>query len=113
MDPATLGAMLGSALASFVAAWAALVRPLKQQIDSSDPAPKLDLILHRLTALEANQQSIFDRLASLDQRMAHLVTDEEFAVYTRHATDAIAGLTEKVGRATGALEAWSRQAPRR
>jgi len=115
MDPTTTGAMLGTAAASFFATWAALVRPLKRQLDASDSAlvPKLDLVLHRLEALEREHLRINEKLASFEQRLAHLVTDEEFAVYTRHTTSALAGLTEKVGHATGALEAWSRQAPRR
>jgi peptidoglycan hydrolase CwlO-like protein len=51
---------------------------------------------------------IDSRNNSIDTRLGTCVTDEEFQAYTASTTQAITGLTEKVGRATGVLETWTR-----
>lgn len=105
-----LGALLGAAFASFGASWLAIGRPIKRQLaEASEPSAKLELLVHRVTALEASATKIADRVEANEARASRTVTDEEFATYSNHTTKAVQNLTEKVGHVTGALEAWYRQ----
>lgn len=105
----SLGALFGAAVASCGASWVAFARPLKRQIEASEPSAKLEVLTHRITALEAKIDKLVDRVETNESRASRMVTDEEFATYSSHTTKAVQNLTEKVGHVTGALEAWYRQ----
>lgn len=123
MDLAQLGTLIGTGVATFLATWAGLVRPLKNR--SADPKQvaaigrKLDDLREELAGCkqsvtrldtraeghEKSRESVDRRIERLEERLARTVTDEEFAAYTQQTTTSVNGLTERVGRAIGAIDA--------
>ena len=125
-DPTELAYAAGSALAAFMATWAALVRPLKKSsvgtAELSDAKKSLEMqasvLQQRMTQAEKDaarlqerlksevetRKKVEARLESIEVRLAKTVTDDEFAVYTDRTTQAINNLTDRVGRVTGALD---------
>lgn len=112
-----LGGILGASAASFAASWATFARPLKKQIDELADAPKPTLPPPEITKtdideLKAEMRRVFEKIEArckdIETRQNNAVTSDEFTAYTNHTTQAVNGLTEKVGRVTGALEAWAR-----
>lgn len=87
----------GTGIATFLAAWVALFKPLRRKMD--EPAGEVALLRQRIDALEKKTEK-------MDEKVSKAVLDEEFAAYSSHTTQAVTGLTEKVGRVTGAIEAW-------
>lgn len=109
MDVENLGTSAGAGALAFVASWLALFRRLQKQ--QADPA-KDDKARQRLAALDTEIMRIresFDEMRAelrrMDERSSHSVTDEELAAYVQQTTQTLYGLTEKVGRLTGAIEA--------
>lgn len=123
MDLSEIAGLVGTGVATFAATWAGLVRPLKAR--SIDPAElhavsaRLDEIRKDVGKLkggvarhdevgkahEKTAESAMRRVERIEERLAKTVTDEEFGAYTQQTTTAINGLTERVGRAIGALDA--------
>jgi Mg2+ and Co2+ transporter CorA len=104
--------MLLSAVATFLATWLSLVRPLKASLagtPSTDQHRKVESKVarheERIAAMTQALAELRESLKRLEERCNRAVTDDEFAVYMRGTTDAINTLTEKVGRAAGILEA--------
>lgn len=52
-----------------------------------------------------NDTQTVRRLERAEEQLRRTVTDEEFGAYTRQTTEAVNGLTERVGRAMGILDA--------
>ena len=112
-DIASVGGFLGSATAAFVASWATLSRKLhtaeeEAKRDQKKLADTNVALEQRLAALEKTLEENRQDVRKLFDRMRNAVTDEEFQAYVRATTEAVNGLTEKVGRTTGAIEAWQR-----
>lgn len=112
-----LGGIAGAAGASFATSWAAFARPLKKQIDELAVAPRPTLPPPEVTnkdidELKAEIRRGFERMearcTSIENRQNNAVTSDEFAAYTNHTTTSVNQLTEKVGRVTGVIEAWTR-----
>lgn len=119
----SIGTGLGACGATFWATWAKLVKPLSQRVEDhakATVAPEdfqtvrddARSAAQALTTLQKDMTEVKDALKDLAESLRHCVTDDEFASYTGQTTGLINGLTEKVGRATGVLEAWANQ-PRR
>lgn len=101
-----IGSALGSAAATAGAVWGALVRPMQKQLaEASDAAkaqdPKVPLFEQKLAELER-------RLEKAEDKASRAVTEDEFEAYTSTTNKNVQGLTEKIGSATGAIEAWYR-----
>lgn len=123
MELVDLASFVGTGLATFGATWATLVRPMKNR--AADPRDvtaiggKLDQLRESVdtlrtsvarleTRLEGQENSVKNtdrRVERVEERMSRTVTDEEFAAYTQQTTSAINGMTERLGRAIGALDA--------
>lgn len=123
MQVLELAQLVGTGAATFLATWATLVRPMKAR--SADPravealGTKLDGLKSDVDELKTTQARLETRIENhekslkngdrktekLEERLSRTVTDEEFAAYTQQTTTAINGLTERVGRAIGALDA--------
>jgi methyl-accepting chemotaxis protein len=109
----------GAIITAVVGSYAALFRQLKSRASTEDDlrrqmeAQKAELkddVQRQLDDLKEelhrSTDELKDAVKRLAERSARLVDAEEFAAYTHHTSDAISKLSEKVGRATGALEAW-------
>lgn len=101
MDPASAGASIGAALASFAATWRLLVVPAKNEASAN------------IATLEAENKELrrrLDELAksvdNLEAKVNRTVTTEEFTSHTSSTADALRTLSEKVGQAKGAIETW-------
>lgn len=114
-----IGTAIGAALAAIGASWG-LVRPVKKRLAEAEAAASspagLSRISERVTRLEdaeerrsSTERENRERLQRIEERLGRTVTDEEFAAYTQQTTKALNGLSEKVGRVTGALEAWTKR----
>lgn len=120
MELVDLGQVIGAAVASFAASWAALARPLSKKLDETRaiavaPSEETLKLRDRLTTLETLARSNAEHIAELKDRckttehaQRHLVSDDEFQAHTQATAKSINSLTEKVGRATGAIELWSK-----
>jgi len=77
----------------------------KQLAEASDAAkaqdPKVPLLEQRLAELER-------RLEKAEDKAGRAVTEDEFEAYTSTTNKNVQSLTEKLGSATGAIEAWYR-----
>jgi hypothetical protein len=117
---ALIGTGIGTLVGAAYLAWIKLVMPAiqssvtpavqKSVAESAVPTAefqKLRDAVQLLQNLEKTLDEIKANLKALDERLRRCVTDEEFAAYTAQSTAHINGLTEKVGRATGVLEAWT------
>jgi hypothetical protein len=111
---------IGTAAAAFGSTWTLLIRPLHNQVGTVqkqvgtvqtgfDEATLLrDRVLvleQKVEELEEKQGGSQGKIERIQERHAKFVTSEEFATYSRATTEAVNGLTEKVGRAIGMLEA--------
>ena len=117
---ALIGTALGTAAGAAYLAWTKVVMPAiqssvtpavqKSVAESAVPLADFQKVrddVQTLKNLEKTLDEIKGSLKALDDRLRRCVTDEEFASYTAQSTAHINGLTEKVGRATGVLEAWT------
>lgn len=100
-----LGQVLGAAAAGFAASWAALPARLKKEIAGDE---SLALVRQKLDGIDKTVTEVKESVKRMEDRVARAVSDEEFAAYTSHTSEAIHSLTEKVGHATGAIESWYR-----
>ena len=100
--------LLGAAAAGAVAGFAGMAKvpsKIKKGIAEDE---SIALVRQRLTAIEQDMTEIKEAMRRLEDRSARTVSDEEFATYTSHTSAAVTALTEKIGHATGAIEAWYR-----
>jgi predicted nucleic acid-binding Zn-ribbon protein len=97
-------AALGSGLAAFAATWLTLFKPLQKEMEK--PANEIALLRQKIEALEKKLEKMEEKAERAEAVLKRTVTDEEFAAYSSSTTEAVNGLTEKVGRVTGALETW-------
>lgn len=132
-----VGIAMGSAAASYVAAWQLLVKPQEKKLDKKlvDAVPDQSVLATQIKNLESGvddleavvkehkqslEKQIDDNARRLEQRVnraedniGKMVTTEEFSAQVQITTKSVEGLTEKVGNATGAIEAWTRMSNRR
>lgn len=65
------------------------------------PDPEIALLKQEVAELKR-------RLEKTEDRASKSVTDDEFEAYTSTTNKNVQALTEKIGSATGAIEAWYR-----
>jgi ABC-type transporter MlaC component len=99
-----LGAAAAGAVAGF-AGYAKVPGKIKKGIAEDE---SLALLRQRIDDIQKDVAEIKDTQKRLDERVARSVSDEEFSTYTAHTSAAVTALTEKIGHATGAIEAWYR-----
>jgi cell division septum initiation protein DivIVA len=100
-----IGKLVGAAAAGFAASLAAMPQRMKKEIAEDE---SLALVRQRLDALQKEVTEVRDAVKRMEERVARSVSDEEFSAYTSQTSAAVTALTEKVGHATGAIEAWYR-----
>jgi predicted RNase H-like nuclease (RuvC/YqgF family) len=122
--------MVGSAVAAFAVTWAALVRPLdrkvKRQAGSAEDIEaikreqeharkqaakqreELVKLAAHLEACQRAQGKLEEATEKIQERLSRTVTEDEFAAYTVAMNQSMQTLVEKLGNATGAIEAWYR-----
>jgi len=100
-----IGKLLGAAAAGVAASLATLPRRVKKEIAEDE---SLALLRQRLDGLHKDVTETRDAVRRLEERVSRSVSDDEFATYTSQTSAAVTALTEKVGHATGAIEAWYR-----
>lgn len=105
-----IGKILGAAGAGFAASWASLPGRVKKEIAEDE---SLALLRQRVDALQKDLGDARETIKRLEERTSRSVSDEEFGTYTAHTSAAVTALTEKIGHATGAIEAWYRSQDRR
>lgn len=123
MQSQELAALAGTALATFGATWATVMRQVKSKTVSSEThqATSKDLAALRTEIQNLSkkqvefeefrknskerQDEIVRKLGDIEREMRRTVTDEEFGVYTKQTTQAINGFAERVARITGFLDA--------
>jgi len=126
LTAADLGVALGSAAASFLASYVALVRPLAGKVKRVQADPEdiqairavleearaeLGKFSTRIDRLERDQSLSSQDIDKLQERQGRTVSQEEFATYAQTMQQSLQGLVEKLGHATGTIEAWVRQQP--
>lgn len=104
------GQMLGAAIAAFAASWAAMGPRIRGQL--KEPQDSLAVVRQQLTDVQKEIVDAKDRFNRIEERLAHNVNDEEFQAYVATTNKAVVGLTDKVGRAAGAIEAWYHRQPK-
>ncbi len=104
MEWTTIATHAGTLFGAGVAAYAAARQSVRSQLKA--PTEGIEAMRMQLAALEKWRDAAVEELQKLRDQMSHQVTDEEFSAYTHHTTQAINKLTEKVGHAAGAIEAW-------
>jgi len=100
--------LLGAAAAGAAAGFAGLAKvpgKIKKGIAEDE---SLALLRQRLDDVQKDVTEIKDSVKRLEDRVSRSVSDEEFSTYTSHTSAAVTALTEKIGHATGAIEAWYR-----
>jgi len=100
-----MGKLLGAAAAGVVASLATLPQRVKKEIAADE---SLALLRQRLDGVQKDVAEVRDAVKRMEDRVARSVSDEEFSSYTQQTSAAVTALTEKVGHATGAIEAWYR-----
>jgi predicted nucleic acid-binding Zn-ribbon protein len=125
-SPADVGAALGGAAASFLATYVALVRPLAGKIKKNASAPEdiqairalleelkaeLGKALTRIERMERDAERAAQAIDKVEEKQGRTVSQEEFATYAQSMQQSLQGLVEKLGHATGTIEAWVRQQP--
>lgn len=100
--------LLGAAAAGAVAGLTGLAKVPQRVKKGIAEDESLALLRQRLDAVQQDIGEIKDTLKRFEERVARSVSDEEFSTYTSHTSAAVTALTEKIGHATGAIEAWYR-----
>jgi predicted nuclease with TOPRIM domain len=132
---ALVGTGMGAALASFVATIYAVGKPVKARVEELESTSlkknqiqelenrfdekhsELDKRLQALAessavlkekceSLETDSRQNATRIDEIKDRMVTLVSSEEFQTHAGYTAQSLNALTDKVGRAIGALEAW-------
>lgn len=110
-----IGTAVGAGLASFLATWAGLIRPMKKQLSEAQQAvaetpPVVSTAITRLESAgedhEKRLEEMGRRFERLEVRLSETVTADSFAAYTGQTTREVSTLTEKVGRLAGIIETW-------
>jgi hypothetical protein len=101
-----VGTALGAAAATAAAVWGALVRPMRRQLNEATEAARAPD--PKVAVLESKLAEALRRLDKIEDRTNKSVTDDEFEAYTSTTNKSVQALTEKIGSATGAIEAWYR-----
>ena len=126
-----LARMAGAAVGTLLTTWLALVRPLDKRLRRSMVAPEdIASLGSQIEGAKAELREISTRLARLEERgkesreklneacqdvksvqekLGRTVTDDEFAAYVQSTNSEVRSLSERLGRAAGAIEAWSHQ----
>lgn len=121
-----IGKMAGAAVAGFMASMAAAPLRVKKQLAERDVGvavlqerlkkleedESLAVLRQRVDGMQKEVTDVRDLLKRLEERASRSVSDEEFSTYTAQTGAAVTALTEKVGHATGAIEAWYRSQSR-
>lgn len=106
---ATLGAAAGSFVTAVGVTWAALVRPLQKKV-AEQPGKEVTLdvgeLKQKLRDLERRIETMEKAQEKVNERLRHVVTDDEFQTYVQSTNTSIQGMTEKIGQARGAIELW-------
>jgi hypothetical protein len=80
------------------------------------PNPEVALLKQEVVELkrrlDRDLADLKQRLDKSEERAAKAVTDDEFEAYTTTTNKSVQALTEKIGSATGAIEAWYRLSSR-
>lgn len=123
MEPHEIAAYIGTGLATFGASWVAFLKAIKGKAASPADLVQLQDAVKELRAdvkglegsvtqlreardnAKENEARAHARLERAEEQLRRTVTDEEFGAYTRQTTQAINGLTERVGTVTGILNA--------
>jgi chromosome segregation ATPase len=63
----------------------------------------------KLERLERDLDRAAEAIDKLEEKQGRTVTQEEFATYAQTMQQSLQGLVEKLGHATGTIEAWVRQ----
>lgn len=113
MEIDEVGKLLGAAVAGALGGLAGMARVPERVKKSIAEDESLALLRQRLDTIQRDVAEAKDTLKRLEERAAHSVSDEEFAAYTTQTSAAVTALTEKVGHATGAIEAWYRSSSQR
>lgn len=100
--------LLGAAAAGAIAGFAGLAKVPGQVRKGIAEDESLALLRQRLDAIQRDVAEAKEDVKRLEERVARSVSDEEFSTYTSHTSAAVTALTEKIGHATGAIEAWYR-----
>lgn len=121
MDLVQLGQFIGAVVAGFGASWAVIGRPLSKKLEetrvlAAAPSDETLRLRDRLTQVESAHRRYDEthaehkeRFVRLEQRQERSVSDDEFSAHTASTAKSINALTEKVGRAIGALDALRNQ----
>jgi methyl-accepting chemotaxis protein len=108
MEIDELGKLFGAAVAGALGGLAGLAKvPDKIKKGIADDE-SLALLRQRLETIQRDVSEAKESMKRLEERVAHSVSDEEFAAYTAQTSAAVTALTEKVGHTTGAIESWYR-----
>jgi methyl-accepting chemotaxis protein len=109
LDFADLGQMIGSAVAAIGASQALTASKVRSEL--REPMENLGGLRQEVEHMTKAIDELKGQMRHAEERIGRAVTDEEFQAYVRTTTEAVNTLTEKVGRATGAIEQWYRTAP--
>jgi hypothetical protein len=112
MEAEEIGKLLGAVAAGAIGGLAGLARIPQRVKRGIAEDESLALLRQRLDAIQREVAETKDAVKRLEDRAAHFVSDEEFQTYTNRTSAAVTALTEKVGHATGAIEAWYRSSQR-
>lgn len=119
MEPFEIAAHIGAALAAFGATWVGLVAKMQRKVSADQQkirelTTKLNELERALTETKEslkntkeNHNALLGRFERADEQLRRTVTDDEFGAYTRQTTTAVNGLTERVSRVMGVLDASS------
>jgi hypothetical protein len=113
MEVEELAKLLGAAVVGGLGGLAGLSRVPNRIKKGIAEDESLALVRQRLESIQKELGEVRDAIRRLEERAAHSVSDEEFSTYTTQTSAAVTALTEKVGHATGAIEAWYRSSSQR
>ncbi len=113
MEIDDFGKLLGAAVAGALGGLAGLAKVPNRVKRGIAEDESLALLRQRLDTIQRDITETKDTLKRLEERAAHSVSYQEFAAYTTQTSAAVTALTEKVGHATGAIEAWYRSSSQR
>ena len=126
LSPSDVGLAVGAAASSFAATWLALIRPLAGKVRKHSVYPEdiqairslvdelraeLVKVCTRLERMERDAHDADRKIDKLEEKQGRTVSQDEFSTYASTMQQSLQGLIEKLGHATGTIEAWVRQQP--